>query len=320
MKRLLILCCLPLVSLAQTPAEKALTGVWQNNSFGYQMVLILQPDGTGEFDGESLTYASAPGRLSITIGSTNTVYTYSLKGNSLTLSGGDLQGAVVFGREGTSAPVSTSAETTPKRSGITDTRLLGLWSGHGETIDFRPDGQCVYLGNTLNYKLGDGYVTLISAQVNAMFSYAIQGATLTLSANGQNISYNKVTGTAASPPVSLTGAVPMELVGKWCFLNMTSNSQSSRCITLNADGTYSYVTESSRSVNTETLYGGTSSQGGDEGTWWVKDDRIYYNSKTRGEGSYRLEKRNHPKNTSDPMIVLDGEPYVTATLRPPWRY
>ncbi|HQQ95856.1 MAG TPA: hypothetical protein PLX35_01275 [Cyclobacteriaceae bacterium] len=318
MKRFLIFCCLPLVSWAQVPAEKALSGVWQNNSFGYQMVLILQPDGTGEFDGEILAYASAPGRLSITIGSTTTVYAYSLQGNNLTLSGGDLQGVVAFTREGVSAISDPQSSTV--RNGITDTRLLGLWSGNGETIDFRADGQCIYLGNTLTYKLSQGYVTLISRQGNAAFGYTIQGNTLTLSANGQNIKYNKVTGAVSSPPASQTGDVPAELVGKWCYLNMTSNSQTSRCLTLNADGTYTYVAEGSRSVNTETLYGATASQDGDQGTWWVKGDRIYYNSRSRGEGSYRLEKRNHPKNTSDPMIVLDGEPYVTATLRAPWRY
>jgi hypothetical protein len=320
MKRIIFILCVPLISWAQKPSEKTLVGVWQNNAFGYQMVLMLQPDGTGEFDGESLTYASGPGRLSITIGSTTTQYTYTLQANTLTLSGGDLQGAVAFGRNGASVPSVPATNPSTPRTGITDTRLLGLWSGNGETIDFRPDGQCIYLGNTLSYKLTQGYVTLISAQGNAVFGYAIQGQTLILTVNGQTIKYNKVTGTAAAPPAAQTGAVPTELVGKWCYLNMTSNSQSSRCITLNADGTYTYATESSRSVNTETVYGGTASQGGDEGTWWVKEDRIYYRSKTQGEGSYRLEKRNHPKNTSDPMIVLDGEPYVTATLRPPWRY
>ena len=190
MKRILIICCLPLLSLGQALPEKGLSGVWQNNSFGYQMVLLLQPDGTGEFDGETLTYALAPGRLSITIGSTTTVYSFSQQGNTLTLSGGDLQGAVVFARDGTPA----SAMPSTGRTGMTDTRLLGLWSGNGETIDFRPDGQCVYLGNTLRYKLAQGHITLVSAQGNAVFGYSIQGTTLTLSANGQNIRYNKVTG------------------------------------------------------------------------------------------------------------------------------
>jgi hypothetical protein len=102
-------------------------------------------------------------------------------------------------------------------------------------------------------------------------------------------------------------------------MNMNTNSQSSRCITLYADGTYYYTENSSRSVNTDAVSGGTASQGEDRGTWSVLGDRIYYHSRANGDGSYKLEKRNHPKNVNDPMIVLDGEPYVTTTQRAPWR-
>ena len=66
-------------------------------------------------------------------------------------------------------------------------------------------------------------------------------------------------------------------------------------------------------------YGGTNSQGSDQGTWYVQGDRIYYNSQSKGPGSYRLEKRNHPKNVNDPMIILDGTAYVTAYQKAPWR-
>ncbi len=62
---------------------------------------------------------------------------------------------------------------------------------------------------------------------------------------------------------------------------------------------------------------GTNSQGADRGTWYVQGDRIYHNSQTRGQGSYQLQKLNHPKNR-DPMIVLDGEAYVTYYQKPPW--
>lgn len=34
--------------------------------------------------------------------------------------------------------------------------------------------------------------------------------------------------------------------------------------------------------------------------------------------TFELEKRNHPKNVSDPMIVLDGQAYVATTAREPW--
>jgi hypothetical protein len=186
-------------------------------------------------------------------------------------------------------------------------------------LEFRPDGKCVYLSNTFSYQVSQGHVVITSGQGNSTFEYAVKGKQLTLTANGQKVVYNKVDGAGNSTQSSARGNVAMELVGQWCYLNMNSNSQTSRCINLNADGTYTYNYEGSRSVNTETISGGTSSQNSDRGTWYVQGDRIYYNSQSSGQGSYRLEKRNHPKNVNDPMIVLDGEPYVTTTSRAPWR-
>ncbi|MBY0434971.1 MAG: hypothetical protein K2U26_12750 [Cyclobacteriaceae bacterium] len=306
--------------------QQKIFGVWQNNQFGYQMTLLLNADGTGEFDGEAIQFSTTGKSLIITLGGATTNYTYALQGNSLTLSGGDLDGQVTFTQSGegaasTPAPVSTVPTPTSKAPSPafsnTVSNLVGLWSGSGEMIEFKADGSCVYGGNSFPYQVSQGHVILTTGQGPVSFAYTVKGKQLTLTANGQQVVYNSVEGSA--PSAGGQGRVAMELVGQWCYMNMNLNSQTSRCIVLNADGTYTYSEESSRSVNTPDLYGGTSSQGGDRGTWYVQGDRIYYNSQTRGTGSYRLEKRNHPKNVNDPMIVLDGEPYVTTTARAPWR-
>ena len=324
-----VICLISFSAVAQIGAkaqQNKIQGIWQNSQSGFQMVLMLNPDGSGEFDGEPVKYTIAGNKLSVTQSGVVTNYSFNLQGNSLTLSGGDLEGSVIFSRNGAavSQPVaegqevqtiqkqqpSSSATTTNSKS------LIGAWSGNGETIEFRSDGQCTYLGNSFSYQHTSEQITFITNQGNMVFGYSIQGDQLTLNANGKNIVYKK-----GSVPAANTGkgGVAMELVGEWCYMNMSTNSQSSRCIILNADGTYRYTSESSRSVNTDTFSGGTSSQGADQGTWYVQGDRIYYNSQTNGTGSYRLEKRNHPKNVSDPMIVLDGESFVTTTLRQPWR-
>ncbi len=319
-RKIVVLLCISVSCGAQIGAkaqqQRAIHGLWQNSQFGYQMTLMLNPDGSGEFDGEPIKYSTAGDRLSLELGGSTTVYIFSLQGNSLVLSGGDLQGKVTFTRNG-SAPVSADP-VTPAYSN-TDGNLTGLWSGNGETIEFRLDGKCIYLGNTFPYQVSQGHVILTSGQGNVTFAYVVRGTQLTLTANGQNIVYNKAGGAGNGAPPPNTGGVAMELVGEWCYMNMNTNSQTSRCINLHADGTYVYSSESSRSVSTDTFSGGTASQGSDQGTWYVQGDRIYYNSQTQGQGSYRLEKRNHPRNTGDPMIVLDGESYVTATLRAPWK-
>lgn len=308
---------------AKVQQQGKVYGLWQNNEFGYQMTLMLNLDGSGEFDGEPIKFSEKGTVLAIISGGKTTNYTFAIKGNAMTLSGGDLEKSITFARQGNEQPASVSNDQDSFSA--TDKKILGLWSGNGEMIEFKADGNCVYLGNTFPYKISQGHVILTSTQGNATFEYAVNGSVLTLSANGQKVNYSKVLGSGISSGQSVgnspkgSGSVPTELVGQWCYMNMTSNSQTSRCINLNADGTYTYSYNSSRSVNTETLSGGTSSQDGDRGTWYVQGDRIYYNSQTSGQGSYRLEKRNHPKNVNDPMIVLDGEPFVTTTARAPWR-
>jgi len=310
---------LPITLFAQIGAKTQqgkITGIWQNSQFGYQMTLMLNPDGSGEFDGETINYSANTNKLLITQSGQTTTYTFLLQGNSLTLSGGDLDDKVTFtkaGTESTQSPVAITQEPAAKQD--SKSSLIGVWSGNGESIEFKSTGQCVYLGNTFPYEDSQGHIILTTQQGKVMFAYAIQGNQLnTRGASNQvaqaNNSQNKIGGNIAQ-----------ELVGKWCWINVnTTNSggsTSSRCIVLNANGTYEYASERSMDTNTNAFYAGTSSQGSDRGTWYVQGDRIYYNSQTTGQGSYQLQKVNHPKNR-DPMIVLDGESYVTFYQKPSW--
>ena len=121
-----------------------------------------------------------------------------------------------------------------------------------------------------------------------------------------------------------SGGNGQELVGKWCDMHTMMSTQgqggSSRmaCMELKADGTYAYNAESSRSVNTSTMYGGTNSQSSDSGRWSYDGARLTAHSRTGKVASYALEKRNHPKNKRDPMICLDGTCYVTYYNKAAW--
>ncbi len=320
---------LPITLLAQIGAktqQAKITGFWQNSQFGYQMTLMLNPDGSGEFDGESITYTTSANKLSITQVGQVTAYTFILQGNSLTLSGGDLDDKVTFTKAGTE-PAQPQVAMTQQTTTTSETKstLVGTWSGNGETIEFKSNGQCVYLGNTFPYEESQGHIILTTQQGKVMFAYAIQGNQLNLTANGQQVSYTRgatnQSAQANNLPNKNGGNISQELVGKWCWTNVTTTnsggSTSSRCIVLNANGTYEYASERSMDTNTNAFYAGTSSQGSDRGTWYVQGDRIFYNSQTTGQGSYQLQKVNHPK-TRDPMIVLDGEAYVTFYQKPSW--
>ena len=91
-------------------------------------------------------------------------------------------------------------------------------------------------------------------------------------------------------------------------------SQSSRCITLNGNGTYTYAGQS----DSYNPYGGATSQSADSGTWTATDTTLTAHSRSGKTTTYGLEKRNHPKNVRDPMIVLDGQTFVTAYNKVPW--
>lgn len=297
---------------------------------GFQMTLMLNTDGSGEFDGEPIRFSTQGDKLSVTQNGVSNTYTYVLSGNFLKLSGGDLDQAITFTRQG-SAPSNQSAttastnQTATNQSASLPKNLIGVWSGYNETLEFKSSGECVYRGQAYRYSVSGNIITLETVQGNFLMEYAVTGNQLNLTVNGQKVVYTK--GNAASTNTTGTvksgkGNLDMTLVGQWCYMNVYSTysggSSSQECITLKADGTYEYFSESSRSVNTNTVVGGTSSQNSDRGTWWTEGNRIYYNSPTNGQGSYQIEKRNHPKNTSDPMIVLDGRTYVTATRKNPW--
>ncbi len=319
---------------AKTQQGGKLTGIWQNNQFGYQMTLMLNADGSGEFDGEMIKYTTQANKLSLMQAGQTTVYTFVLQGNSLTLSGGDLDNSIVFTRGG-AQDVQTTQNQTPQLNqqlqsagAQNGNEVIGVWSGNGESVEFKSNGQCSYAGNTFQYQVSQGHIILVTPQGNAMLAYSVKGNQLTLSANGQQFTYTKGAGhEGQGSPQTQTqaqtggGRVAQELVGKWCWTNVnstnTGGSSSSACIVLNGNGTYEYASERSMDTNTSSFYAGTSSQGSDRGTWWVQGDRIYYNSQTRGQGSYQLQKQNHPK-TGDPMILLDGEPYVTFYQKPRW--
>jgi hypothetical protein len=108
-----------------------------------------------------------------------------------------------------------------------------------------------------------------------------------------------------------------ELVGKWCYLaNVQSNDggrMSERCFVLNGDGTYEYFAETSSS----NPYGGTNSQDYDAGRWKASPTTITAHSNSGETYNYSLEKRNHPK-TGDPMLIVDGDAFVTAYQKQPW--
>ena len=320
----LIFICTTAQAQIGAKTQNKIYGIWTNSDMGFQMTLMLNSDGTGEFDGDPIRFTQQGNNLSITQNGTSNTYDYKLQGNTLQLSGGDLDAPIAFTRQSTTAASHAATEATVVKNQSTGTskNLQGIWSGYNETIEFKNGNECVYQGQTYPYSISGNTINLQTAQGIFSMQYVISGNQLALTVNGQSLTYTKGMTVQNVPAGPKSGkGLDMSLAGQWCYVNVYSTnsggSSTSECITLKGDGTYEYFSESSRSVNTDAYYGGTSSQASDRGTWWTEGNRIYYNSQTKGQGSYQLEKRNHPKN-NDPMIVLDGRTYVTSTVKSPW--
>lgn len=111
--------------------------------------------------------------------------------------------------------------------------------------------------------------------------------------------------------------VAPELVGKWCYVNLalTNDVITNSCVTLNSDGTYEATLDRSTVPNGTSL---PSLKDNDTGKWWFKNDRLFYNSVNNGQGSFSLQKVNHPRLENTPMVVLNGVAFATATPKDNW--
>ncbi|HBY63994.1 MAG TPA: hypothetical protein DEH78_29575 [Solibacterales bacterium] len=203
--------------------------------------------------------------------------------------------------------------------------LVGDWQGPRGLARFGADGSLLLAGETYRYAVQGSTLLLIANDGQVPVPIQLSGDTLTMGQGPQAIRLTRlaagapVGGTAPRAPAGRGGVLP-ELVGKWCYqANVYATNggarSSSQCFVLNADGTYEYSGESD-SYNPN---GGSTSQSYDAGTWTATESTITANSRSKGSTTYRLEKRNHPTNVNDPMLVLDGQAFVTAWQKAPWR-
>ena len=229
--------------------------------------------------------------------------------------------------------------------------LHGTWSaasvqGQPLLVEFAPGGSGKLNGAPMKWSTLGGALFVQQAGQVTNYGFKVQGDKLLVYPSGQlqpmtlskgSEAYDtamknqpkQAAATAAGAQGKGAGSVSsggngQELVGKWCDMHTMMSTQgaggSSRmaCMELKADGTYAYNAESSRSVNTNTFYGGTNSQSADSGRWSYDGARLTAHSRSGKVSSYALEKRNHPKNKRDLMICLDGTCYVTYYNKPAW--
>lgn len=313
--------------------EPKLTGTWVYSDTTTSLTLKLNEDGSAALQGKVFSYTARANRL-VLVDDKGGVssYTYELRNDVLTIGGPSLPRVLDFKRVESldKAPESKgeagskagrTREPLPRKDSAEeeDTGLVGRWQAADYALQIFKDGKLTINGEQFNYRVDGRHVILFNNQGAIRIEFELNGDTLVTNFQGQRTIYQRVRGgaSAADGMSESGGANPAELVGKWCYIsNVTANNGgriSNTCFTLYANGTYDYHSETSSS----NPYGGTASQSSDSGTWSVSGGTLVANSRSRGRQVYTLEKRNHPK-TGDPMLIVDGDAFVTYTQRRPW--
>ena len=317
-----VLMALITVCVASASAQEPnLVGSWQTKDSDLVMRVTFNPDGTGLLDNVAIKYTVRGDKLMVNEEGTINNYTFKLNGDVLVVSGGNLESPLTFvrqnnakgfGRRRTGAE-GEQKETKPKEQGI-----VGRWQSSEATVQINDDGTLNLNGGTYRYAIKGDNITLSNNEGALTFPFKLSGDTLQVLVDGRLVIYKRLTGSASVENTgSASGTNPPELFGKWCYMSNVNSyaggRMSNSCFTLYQNGTYDYYSETSSSGPIAS----SASQESDSGTWSVTGNTLTAHSRARGTLNFSFEKRNHPK-TGDPMIVLDGDAFVTYGQKPPW--
>jgi hypothetical protein len=212
--------------------------------------------------------------------------------------------------------------------------FLGSWvSNNNEHLTMMEGGRMTLEGYELTYTYDASTITVNAPAGKVVFSYTLNGNNFNVTNSGVTTYYKQAGnggGGAQSSGGGARGNIDPTMVGRWGVMssggggyNSSGSYSSEEYFILNANGTYEYHSQSSRSVTgydqygDQTINGGTNGGGADQGTWSVKGNVLIANSRTRGVQQYPFQKRNN-KN-GDPCIVIDGTEYVSYYQKAPWR-
>ena len=304
------------ISLARARADRRESrGTWQAKGPEGQIVVKLNADGTGSLDGAPFAYVVRGDKLVVTAAARPRL---RLQAGGRRAEHHNVGQVYAFERVGGGEAKEGSGadEKSPARA---RNPLVGRWLSDEDTVDIREDGTLYLSGMKMSYKIEGDRIMVSTGQGDMVIPFRMKGDDkFSVTIEGREREYDREKeGPGGGGVREGAGANPRELAGKWCHManvnNYAGGRISNRCFTLREDGTYDYYAESSSSGPVAS----SASQESDSGTWTATATTITSHSSRTGTNTYKLERRNHPKN-GDPMLVLDGDAYVTATKRPSW--
>lgn len=319
---LAITCALMCLAGASAQQEPGLLGSWQTKDSSLMIRVSFNPDGTGTLDGTPVKYSVSGDKLTVNEEGTINNYRFKLTAGELVVSGGNLDQPLIFVRaktnnKGFGKRRANVAGEQPEPK-VKERGIVGRWQSSEATVQINDDGTLNLNGATYRYAVKGSNITLANNEGALTFPFKLSGDTLQVLVDERLVIYKRISGSGSEENLgNVSARHPRELFGKWCYMSNVNSSgggrMSNSCFTLHENGTYEYYSETSSSGPIAS----SASQESDSGTWSVSGNTLTAQSRARGTLTFSLEKRNHPK-TGDPMILLDGDAFVTYGQRSPW--
>ena len=291
MRIAVLLCAWTVLVMAQNPLAKPdpFVGTFQGDGVTLEMAASgAGYAGTLSFQGRQFPAAmKAAAQLasgSFEVSGQSYAFTLTQDGGGFKLASAGTEYRLA--RKATAAPAAPAP--APASAGAAGS-IVGSWRNATGSARFNADGTGVVDGTPGRYEIRGNQLTLIGAQGQATVPFEVRGDVLTLTVNGAAVTLNRVKEETGE------GSVHMELVGKWCWISVTTANQgafqSSRCITLNGNGTYAYA----GATDSYNPYGGASSQSADSGTWTATETTLTTHSRGGKTTTYTLREAQSPE-------------------------
>jgi hypothetical protein len=228
-------------------ASKAAIGRWEFKTDKASLLMTLDADGTGTFNGKPMKWTLKDGVLTTTLGDASMAYQTAIANDTLKLTiPGAGSNTITFARGKTSAAdrsnpldlaggLAGGGDAKPAAAG----GLPGKWEANDGTILlFNNDGTFVFNGQSVPYKAADGKISVTGPAGTIQWAYEVDGDRLTLTLEGDKQTLKRVgaaegAGGGADPKKGADAgpaAEPKSIVGTW-------DSPDGGTVIIRADGT-----------------------------------------------------------------------------------
>jgi hypothetical protein len=190
----------------QAAPAAALPGTWEWRGEGFVLTLAVDPDGTGKLDAAPIRWSVRGETLAIVEDGETIEYRFSLAGDALTLSGGDLDAPALFQRKGAAPPRGIGARkaqgghakpgddwgdapqgsaSVPPAPQASPAGLEGAWELRSERGFFRlvlePGGAGFFDATPLRWSSAPGTLRIVMNGATVDYAVVVAGESLTLS-------------------------------------------------------------------------------------------------------------------------------------------